>query len=1112
MKHSWFGIVLLLGLAVAAHAQNKELNKLADAAAKAAKKDLFETTDSLYGEYVRVYREQQLPKNYQYSEILIYLARRAAKKGRINDAITLQKEVVEVRKTAPDCTFTQWSSAISDLASFYSQKGSYTQAIETGQEALGMLKKKLGTNHHFYNIALANQASFYSARGQEGDYQMAVSLGEAAVKNLKKGTPEYASTLNALVVYYTQVGNLYDAARISEKARREAQKRLEEDGIGYAPIFNNQAIQLAKLGNYEDAIEYGRMARFGFEISGVRNLSYGKTLNNLATFLSHQQQYDEAIELLETAMKVIEGAVGKNHADYLRCVSDLSATYRMSGNLEKADELANQSSYVSNSLNNSDNTKYAKSLSKQAAVFASNGNYLRAIEHEQKAFAIFKKRDDRLNMALSLGHLATYLSNEGKREKAFETARQSLDIFTSQKDTSVYYAQALNNTAILYFNAGEYPMATHYGKQARQIYEQLGDTATAIFSRILANNALFAFVNDNLEEAVKTGEQALGLQKRVLRGDHPDHVPQLYNLAVFESRAGHRAEAEQHFCEAMKLQSDQVRADFLHLTSQEREKFWNRKSYIFKYAPMLAYQDPENQTMATMAYNALLFSKGILLNSDIDFRKLIKTTGNQTLLDKYNRLEELQQQLESFYRTPEGQRNIDIEKIQKEIYELERVLVRDCKEYGRFTDNLSIDAARIGQALQDDEIAIEFAETYIHGRGTTYLAFFLKKDMSQPKMLRLFSDDELRDLKYGDTHFLDAVQTQSGIDSIYTDLRFGQMLWEPLREEMEGIRKIYFSPTSLFYQLGIEYLPCDTIHRISDLYEVYRVSSTKQLAMRSTTPADIVSATVYGGLNYDMDVSELREQKNNHSTGDLDYLLAMSDIDISRTIDSLSLRGSVGYLPGTLHEAESVGEQLMQNNIPTTMLLGNEGTEETFKALSGKNNSILHIATHGFYFSEKELKQRQRRLLFLNEQTENLDNPLNYSGILLSGANYVLTGGKIPNDLEDGILTANEIAQLDLSNTDMVVLSACQTGVGEIRDDGVFGIQRGFKKAGVHSLLMSLWSVSDEATDMMMTLFYRNLIAGQTKREAFQNAQKVVRSGDFGNPFYWASFILLDAF
>ena len=383
--------------------------------------------------------------------------------------------------------------------------------------------------------------------------------------------------------------------------------------------------------------------------------------------------------------------------------------------------------------------------------------------------------------------------------------------------------------------------------------------------------------------------------------------------------------------------------------------------------------------------------------------------------------------------------------------------------------------------------------------------------MTHPKMIRLFSDDELYNLKYGATDFFKAMQTQSGIDSIYSDVRLGRMLWEPLINELDSsINKLYFSPTSLFYQLGIEYLPCDTVAtRIYDRFDVYRVSSTKILTKRSIKSPAIRSAAVYGGLCYDMSLNQLQEQHHLQAKGDGNLLIKIGDIDGSRAIDSLSFRGSVGYLPGTLHEADSIGEQLMQSGIPTKMMIGYEGTEESFKALGGQNLSIIHIATHGFYIPENDVRRHDRRVVYLDNQTENISNPLNYSGLLLSGANYVLKGGKLPEGLEDGILTANEITQMDLNNTDLVVLSACQTGVGEIREDGVFGIQRGFKKSGVHSLLMSLWNVDDKGTVMMMTRFYQNLMNGYTKQKALQNAQKEMQRNGFSS-FYWASFILLD--
>jgi CHAT domain-containing protein len=232
---------------------------------------------------------------------------------------------------------------------------------------------------------------------------------------------------------------------------------------------------------------------------------------------------------------------------------------------------------------------------------------------------------------------------------------------------------------------------------------------------------------------------------------------------------------------------------------------------------------------------------------------------------------------------------------------------------------------------------------------------------------------------------------------------------------------------------------------------------------------------------------------------------------MQRTLDSLSIRGSVNFLEGTKYEALNINEQLLQNNVDTTyVLMGDEGIEETFKQLNGTSRSIIHIATHGFSFSEQEIKEKGDKLVFINEQNDNLDNMLNYSGLLMSGANYVLKGRKLPEDIEDGILTAREISQVDLGKVGLVVLSACQTALGEIREDGVFGIQRGFKKAGAHSLLMSLWKVDDRATEIMMTAFYRNLVKSNDRYDAFKKAQKTVRERGFKSPYYWASFILLD--
>jgi CHAT domain-containing protein len=135
------------------------------------------------------------------------------------------------------------------------------------------------------------------------------------------------------------------------------------------------------------------------------------------------------------------------------------------------------------------------------------------------------------------------------------------------------------------------------------------------------------------------------------------------------------------------------------------------------------------------------------------------------------------------------------------------------------------------------------------------------------------------------------------------------------------------------------------------------------------------------------------------------------------------------------------------------------------------------------------------------------------SGLLFAGANSALSprrNAEIPEGADDGILTAKEISRLDFQGLDMVILSACQTGLGAITGEGVFGLQRGFKKAGAQTIIMSLWSVADESTELLMTEFFKNLTAGQSKRAAFLTAVQTVRE-KYPNPLYWAAFVMVDA-
>ena len=226
---------------------------------------------------------------------------------------------------------------------------------------------------------------------------------------------------------------------------------------------------------------------------------------------------------------------------------------------------------------------------------------------------------------------------------------------------------------------------------------------------------------------------------------------------------------------------------------------------------------------------------------------------------------------------------------------------------------------------------------------------------------------------------------------------------------------------------------------------------------------------------------------------------------------------SVTPLKGSQEEVELISHLLKERGISQTLYTGAMATEESFKELSGACSSVVHVSTHGFYDSNKTefpIVQNQIRIWNIGSSSEisNEELSLSKSGVLLAGAEDYINGNMVSDLSDDGILTAREIAHLDLRGLDLAVLSACQTAQGEITGDGVFGLQRGFKKAGTNSILMSLWKVDDEATCLLMTEFYKNWIGkGKSKHQALELAKQEVRSRkDWEDPKYWTAFILLD--
>lgn len=530
-----------------------------------------------------------------------------------------------------------------------------------------------------------------------------------------------------------------------------------------------------------------------------------------------------------------------------------------------------------------------------------------------------------------------------------------------------------------------------------------------------------------------------------------------------------------------------VNKTFSFTSMDERKNFWSYFEYYFPLLNFLTYQSCENHLYGQI-YNNILVEKGLLLRTTNSLKNLLLNAGNQEDVQMYDHLLQLRSLLPSLAQDEYGS---IIDKIET----IDKYLTQKYSVYANFTNSNRVTWDKVRDHLSEDDIAIEFynipkATWHEDGKDLDgeyrYCAITIKREYEHPRIIPLFTEERLQSLSSEDYY---------ETDSLYN------LIWKPLEDELKGVHNIYFAADRDLHKIGLEYAPLPGDGIIGDKYAIYRVSSTRVLA-ENKIKSSKETAVLYGGLRYDVGKDELIAESRAgvyHPTS------------TSRAFTAADSRYGVQYLPGTLKEVEEIAQCFTSR---TRLITDINGTEESFKSLAGSDIDIIHLATHGFFWSEEDAHKRDY-VTFLNPlnraaQTAE-DKVLMRSGLFFSGANIGLKGEELPDDVEDGVLTALELSNMNLGNVDMVVMSACESGLGETSGEGVFGLQRGFKLAGANTLLMSLWKVDDTATKMLMTDFYKHYLSGKSKQESLHLAQKTLRkSSEYSDPQYWAAFILLD--
>ena len=531
----------------------------------------------------------------------------------------------------------------------------------------------------------------------------------------------------------------------------------------------------------------------------------------------------------------------------------------------------------------------------------------------------------------------------------------------------------------------------------------------------------------------------------------------------------------------------------LHYLFNEQSKMLNSTSYYKwhqKVLPQLAYYKT-NDSIKCYLYNSRLQNNNMQANYEIEFRHKLQQSDDsiQKQYRKYIIEKNIVQKMNEDY---------DIEKDLSKIWSVQNEIKKKEMELLKYYQdqqiiNKAIDWTQIRNGLKTNDIAIEFVE-FPDTTGTLrYMALTIKKDYEYPHLTPLFTADEIG---------------SSSSDSILY-----HAVWEPLEEEFTGVNRAFFSASGKLNYLPIENIKMKNGRILSDQYELYRLSSTAEILHRQKQIL-YNKVALFGGIDYEASNS-LRIDRIS------DNQLSTHRSFVNRSLpDSVLKRGGFEYLKESLLEVKDIKGSLDKGNFSVLLFTDSLGTEKSLKDMSGQEVNIMHFATHGMYMYPEEAEQRRSANNFKFISTREADThyttedkALTRSFLVMAGGNKLLRRDIVLDEEDDGVLTALEISLLDFRNLDLVVLSACQSGLGDTSIDGVVGLQRGFKKAGANTILMSLDKVDDEATKILMVEFYRNLMSGKTKHQSLKDAQKHLRKvekGKYDKPEYWASFIMLD--
>ncbi len=890
-------------------------------------------------------------------------------------------------------------------------------------------------------------------------------VGDAALKTL--------DSLIDLSRNLTGSSDFDGALRVNAAAEQLALEKWGRESAGYAAACHNRGRVMAYREDNPEAEKWYLAARdIQQKVLGREHPDYAVTLNDLGNLYSSTGNFEAAEQFLLEAKATWEKAGGKDHAYAGWSAQSLGTLYHRMHNYEKAELFYREAGRTRAITLGKDHPDYATTLCSQASLCMQLRQYKKAEALYTEAKAIQEK---------SLGKL------------------------------HADYAHTLDGLAVLY---DDYLKDTKKAEtlylEVRSIREQTLGKTHPDYGWSLGNLGNFYWYNGYYKKAEPLFLEAHTLWERTLGKTHPNYVWSLHKLWAVYWSLGDYAKAEQYMAEMSATEKDQLFQAAHYLSAEELSAYIRRFQDGLDEAFSFAGARPHT---AGTCYDLVLFYKGFLLNAISQVHRL--AMADTATAAKFEVLKSCERQLAAEYARRPAEPEL-VAALEEKANRLEKELTRGIAGFGEALRQVSWQ--EVQQRLRPDEAAIEFVHyKFVDPRPTDsvmYAALVLLPGAQAPLFLPLFEEKQLLALLQtkgaSKAEYIDALYAAGPTAQLY------QLIWRPLEKFVSAKKTVYFSPAGLLHYLNLAALPlpgpsggAGAGKTLADRYHFVQLGSTRLLTtdvgVGSSLPAGGGTALLYGGIQYDLDslaitqsIAELRAS-------------AAPETRSAPAFTDPTLRGSRwNYLKWTDVEVSSTETLLKEAGVQPVVRRGYAATEESFKTIGQDGQPsprILHLATHGFFFPDPQAAGTGREPAFKVSE-----HPMIRAGLVLAGGNYAWqTGRPFRPDREDGILTAYEISQLNLRHTELVVLSACETGLGDIRgNEGIYGLQRAFKIAGAKYLIMSLWQVPDYQTQELMTAFYTHwMVDRMTIPEAFRAAQGEMRV-KYERAFFWAGFVLVE--